>query len=71
MLKNINELDGKLLLTRDAAKMLDVGDRRVQGLHAEGLLPATITPGGVRVYLRADVEKLAAARKKKKQTQKV
>ena len=61
----IKKLDGKLLMTDDAAKALGVSAARVRQLENEGKLPAARTVRGTRVFCASDVEKLAKERGKK------
>ena len=56
----------KKLLTKDAAKLLNITAERVRQIEREGGLRANRTEGGVRLFERADVEKLAKDRAKKK-----
>jgi hypothetical protein len=50
------------LLTADTIHVLQVTERTVRDLVNRGDLPCRRTPGGVRVFLRGDVERLAVAR---------
>jgi excisionase family DNA binding protein len=54
------ELD--LLSVGDAAAILGLSPDMVRVLHRQGRLPALRTPGGMRLFLRTDVEKLARER---------
>lgn len=54
------------LLTSDVAKALDASTDLVRYYERRGLLRATRSPGGVRLFNRRDVEKFAAMRKAKK-----
>lgn len=50
---------GDVLLTSEAARILKKSPGAVRGLAHRGVLPFTTTPGGVRLFRREDVEKLA------------
>jgi hypothetical protein len=52
--------------TAGAAQILGVGQNRVRQLVAGGLLPCLETPGGVKIYRRAQVEVIANARLSRK-----
>jgi excisionase family DNA binding protein len=52
-----------LLIVSEAAKLLGLTPTHVRRLEREGQLPAQRTPGGVRLFNRDDVERLAAARR--------
>jgi excisionase family DNA binding protein len=52
-----------LLIVSEAAKLLGLTPAHVRRLEREGRLPAQRTPGGVRLFNRDDVERLAAARR--------
>jgi excisionase family DNA binding protein len=52
-----------LLIVSEAAKLLGLTPAHVRRLEREGQLPAQRTPGGVRLFNRDDVERLAAARR--------
>jgi excisionase family DNA binding protein len=47
----------------EAEKLLGLTPAHVRRLEREGRLPAQRTPGGVRLFNRDDVERLAAARR--------
>ena len=51
-----------LLTTFDAAKILEVSPATVRLWHRLGKLPATRTQSGMRLFMRRDVELLAAQR---------
>ena len=51
-----------LLGTADASRILGVTPAAVRLMHKRGELPATTTAGGMRLFRRADVERLAAKR---------
>lgn len=51
-----------LILTHEAARILAVSSDTVRRWERTGRLPAVKTSGGVRVFDRADVERLAAER---------
>jgi excisionase family DNA binding protein len=59
----IPELD--LLSVGDAAAILGLSPDMVRVLHRQGRLHAFRTPRGIRLFRRADVEKLALERKAK------
>ncbi len=50
------------LSVADAARILDVVPATVRQMERSGRLPARRTAGGIRLFCRADVERLAAAR---------
>ena len=50
---------GELILSSEAARILDRSASAVRYYEEMGLLPATRTSTGVRLFVRADVEKLA------------
>ncbi len=53
----------RLLGPADAARILGVVPATVRAMARSGLLPPTaITEGGIRLFRRADVERLAADR---------
>jgi excisionase family DNA binding protein len=52
------------MLNADAARVLRVAERTIRELHERGELSAQRTPGGIRVYRRADVEALARKRRR-------
>ena len=52
------------MLTNEAAQALEVSPETVRVFHRTGLLPATRTAGGVRLFRRSDVEALARERAK-------
>lgn len=52
----------ELLGVADAGRVLGVGPQRVRNLERDGRLPALRTVGGVRLFRRADVERLARER---------
>lgn len=49
-------------LTNDAARILNVSPDTVRRLERTGVLPALKTAGGVRLFNRTDVERLALER---------
>ncbi len=51
-----------LLTAGDAARILDLTPRYVQDLEGAGKLPAIRTAGGIRIFMREDVERLATER---------
>jgi excisionase family DNA binding protein len=51
-----------LLTSADAARILGVVPATVRQLEKGGKLPAQRTPGGVRLFRRSDVERLARER---------
>lgn len=54
------------LLTSDAARVLGVTADAVRDMERRGVLPAVRTASGVRLFSRADVERLAADREAKR-----
>ena len=50
------------LMTSDVAKRLGVGPERVRQLERAGVLTATKTPSGNRIFRAADVEALRLQR---------
>ena len=53
----------QFLTASDAARVLDVTPATVRQMHQRGTLPAAAeTEGGIRLYLRRDVERLAKRR---------
>ncbi len=50
------------LSVADAARILDVVPATVRQMERSGRLPARRTAGGIRLFCREDVERLAAAR---------
>jgi excisionase family DNA binding protein len=59
-MNNMNDV----LLTTEAAQLLHVTGNRVRQLEAAGQLPASRTSGGVRLFRRTDVERLARERER-------
>ncbi len=55
-------VDLDLLSVGDAAAILGLSPDMVRVLHRQGRLPGFRTPRGLRLFLRADVEKLARER---------
>lgn len=58
-----------VLSTADAARLLGVVPATVRHMEKQGQIPALRTEGGVRIFLRDDVERIAeerAARQKLK-----
>jgi excisionase family DNA binding protein len=51
-----------LLSTNDASKILQLTPESVRLLERSGKLPATRSAGGIRLFKREDVERLATAR---------
>jgi excisionase family DNA binding protein len=51
-----------LLLTSEAGKILEISPDQVRHLERTGRLPAVKTSGGVRLFKRCDVERLARER---------
>ena len=51
------------MIVSEAAKLLGLTPAHVRRLEREGQLPALRTPGGVRLFNRDDVERLAAIRR--------
>lgn len=56
-----------LLTTRDAARVFDVAPDTIRLWERIGKLPATRTESGLRVFSRADVERVAAERAERRQ----
>lgn len=54
------------LLIADAARVLRVNEDTVRGFANSGALPVERTPGGLRIFRRGDVERLAAERAKRR-----
>ncbi len=54
--------DDQPLLISDAARILKLADRSVRMLEEKGVLQAERTPGGLRIFRRGDVERVAAER---------
>ncbi|MDP9357434.1 MAG: helix-turn-helix domain-containing protein [Chloroflexota bacterium] len=52
----------QLLSAADAARLLGVVPATVRQMERSGRLPAERTAGGMRLFRRADVERLAAER---------
>jgi hypothetical protein len=52
------------LLLNDAGRILRLGEDRVRTLADAGILKVERTPGGLRIFRRADVERVAAERAK-------
>jgi DNA-binding transcriptional MerR regulator len=55
----------KKMLSADVAKLLDVTPATVRLMERRGTLPAERTTSGVRLFDRADVERLAKDRLKR------
>ena len=53
-------MDGSFPTTSDAARVLGVCAATVRMYDATGRLPSVRTPGGWRLFLRDDVERLKA-----------
>ena len=58
----------QLLTVGDAATILSLSVDMVRVLHRQGKLPALRTPGGYRLFLRADVNRAARERARKLRT---
>lgn len=56
----------RVLTTGEAAKLLDLDPNTVRHLERTKQLPALRTPTGRRVFRRRDVERLVAARQRRK-----
>ena len=52
-----------LLTTSGTARLLELSSESVRAYERAGKLPATRTESGMRLFRRADVERLAAARR--------
>ena len=50
------------ITTSDAARIAKVSEDTIRAWERRGILPATKTPSGLRIFSRADVERLAANR---------
>lgn len=55
-------LDNQVLTPIEAGKLLNCGADAVRYLHRIGRLDAIRTPGGLRLFLRQQVEQLALER---------
>lgn len=62
MIKFSSDTAAEFLTTSDAAKLLGRTAQTVRSYEAAGRLRAVRTAGGWRLFLRADVERLLAAR---------
>lgn len=51
-----------LILTKTAARILDMCEKSVRDMADRGALPAERTESGTRLFRREDVERLAADR---------
>ena len=60
--------DEQPLLISDAARILRLAERSVRVLEAAGVLRAERTPGGLRIFRRGDVERVAAERASRRTT---
>ncbi len=56
-----------LLTTSGAARLLELSSESVRAYERAGKLPATRTESGMRLFRRADVERLAAERRRRGQ----
>ena len=56
------------ITTADAARIAKVSEDTIRAWERRGILPATKTPSGLRLFSRADVERLAAERAAKRGT---
>ncbi|MCS6305243.1 MAG: MerR family transcriptional regulator [Nitrospira sp.] len=54
------------ILIGDVIRTLDVSTARINAFVIQGLLHPIRTPGRIRIFSRAEVEALRAARKKKR-----
>ena len=61
----------QLLLTRDAARILDITPHGVRAMTQRGVLQCERTPSGDRIFRRGDVEKLARERQAQRRSPKV
>ena len=52
----------EILAVGDVARLLGVSPDRARQIERSGQLPAERTPGGVRVFRRADVDRLLERR---------
>jgi len=58
-----------LMMINEAAKIIDRSPSMVRWYENEGILPAMRTSGGVRLFKRSDVEKLAKKLRAKERLQ--
>jgi hypothetical protein len=56
------------LLMGDVARLLKLGEREVLLLEARRVLRAQRTPGGLRIFRRDQVERVAAQRAQQRET---
>ena len=66
MITRTLEAPDDLMMAADAGRILRVSVDMVRLLARDGRLPFTSTVGGVRLFRRADVERLALARQAKR-----
>ncbi len=59
------DLDGLLMTPQEVAVALGLGTARVRQLAVSNALPSVKTQGGVRIYLRPDVEDVKKKREAK------
>lgn len=55
------------MTTMEAGRELGVGSERIRQLAKDGRLPALLVQGGIRLFKRADVERLKRERAKAKE----
>ena len=61
----VKELADEFLTSGDIAKILDVSNQHVYWLVKQGRLPvASRTAGGIRLFRRSEIERIAIERKK-------
>ena len=61
--ENPNMNSDQVLMTRDVSRLLDVAPETVRQMVRAGKLSADRTAGGIRIYKRGEVERLAAKRR--------
>jgi excisionase family DNA binding protein len=57
-----NAAEHQPITVSGAARILEVSEDTVRRLHAAGVLPASRTPAGMRIFARGDVERVATER---------
>jgi len=61
-----NESNNDFLTTAPAARELDVSPQTVIQWERKGILPATKTANGIRLFRRQDIERLKVTRAERK-----
>jgi excisionase family DNA binding protein len=61
----MKKIDEALLTTSQVARMIEMSQESVRVYNRSGLLPATRTAGGIRLFKREDVERFRTERQKK------